>query len=593
MNGGFLKGSYNDFFPVPGRSISAPVTGGDWSTGPRSLFDPVPPASVRSGPYTEDLPSQPTGSRGMAGGNILTFVDDFYNQIHFFPKVIDFGWVYQDVTRQAYVWNAFYRQSATLLSAEYDPEFGIAIDGAIPRVFRPLEQVLYPITAAELGPPSLNTWVIWTFSVPKPSAPIFTFRMRILGERIQDVNETLFTYTDWKNYRITYEFKTEISVSTAGKEQRVARRNTPRKFHTREVLLRGDELRDMNRRMRLNQAREWTMMEVPRFTIMDQPFGIGEERIYMAEVPEWAVAGNRIVLEAGGQAVSFIVRGSTPEYVEVFGYSEVNWPIGTKMTYAMVGHMKASLDNERHTNEHSTLKVDFEVSPTSEAFIDPPAAPRVFNSREVMMLRPNWSNGVGASFEWESTTLDFGAGPVARFTPIKFPAETRRLTFLGRDFAGVEAVRNFFYRMRGRQGEFYMPTWELEIFPMAQTTIAGIPLYAQVGDANLRIKGREFADQFLESTVYKAFFVWMKSGEVRMNRIIGMDVVIDELGNDTLLTLQYPWEERIEVDEVYGFGWMPLWRLSSDQMTVDWLTNSVGQVQLTMQTIEDLPPENY
>lgn len=577
MNGGFLKGTFNDFFPLPGRSVSAPDTGGDWSPGIRGLFDPVPPATVRVGPYSEGLPTPAASTSAGAAGLLLTFFDDFYNRVYVEPLFIDFGSISGESSVVTRVWNAYYRQSVTLDSISFDPGIGLTVTGLVPpKEFKPLQQISYSVKALEDGPASFDSTILWSFDLP------WSYSQPVRGTRAK----LWLLEPNWppagKNYTLTYSFKTEIIASRAGREQRIALRTTPRREVAYRVLLRREALVAFNDLMRDWQQRSFVMPELPRFAVSSGAMAVGSTDLAFDTLPGWAVIDGQVVLENNGNMEVRQIDSVAGNTVTFKTASTSHWPAGTRMFYGMVGFMSPRLSTPRETNYHAQLDLEFGIAPVSDPYIAPPAPAVTLSGREVFLKRPNWANQVGATIEHDVELLDYDRGPVARFVPVAFPRETRQLTFLGRNFAEAEEIREFFYRMKGQQGEFYMPTWEYDFRPK-------VP--AQVGSTNMRIAGLDFANVYGDSTVYRAIFVLMKSGDLLLRKVNTIQQVVDGDGSDTFINVTEAWDREISVDNIVMCGWLPAWRLSSDILTIEWLTNSVAQAQITMQTVEDLAAE--
>lgn len=572
-DGGLVRSTYNDYFAVPGLSVNAPA-GIDIATGARGLLDRT--ESV-AGALTVNQPTDPASDRTTSGGFVRAFFDDFYNRIYIEPRFIDFGAVGAESTAVVRIWNAYYRRTVTLDSLSYDPTVGLTVTGMVPpTAFKPLQEIAYEVSALAEGPASFNTSVTWGFDVP------WVYQQPVSGSRAK-----LWLFApNWppggKNYTLTYSFKTEIITSRSGREQRIALRKTPRRSLSYRVLLRKEALVEFNDTMRFWQARTFMLPELPRFVTATSEMAADGFVMQVDSVPAWVTVGVQVALKHENRMEVRQIESLIGNTVVFKTTSPLAWPIGTKMHYGMTGFMATSLSAPRETNYHAQLDLEFDINPLSDKYIAPAAPTRTLAGREVFLKRPNWAVQVGATIEREVEELDYDRGPVARFTPVEFPRETRKLTFVGRTFAEMEEIREFFYRMKGQQGEFYAPTWEYDFKP--KVTI-------QAGTSNVRIFGTEFSTIYGDTTVYRAIFVLMNNGDVLVRKVNTILPVVDGDGSDSFITVTEPWDREISVSNIVMCGWMPAWRLSSDILTVEWLTNSVAQTQLAMQTIEDLPVE--
>lgn len=257
-----------------------------------------------------------------------------------------------------------------------------------------------------------------------------------------------------------------------------------------------------------------------------------------------------------------------------------NWPVGTRVYAALSGYVDPAVQVTRITNNVARVNLRFGVTPLSEKWIEPPVAPNTFNGRELFLKRPNWAQEVASTAQHEVDEIDYDRGGIFRVSPVTFGTENRRATYLNRDADEAQLLLDLFLRMRGRQGEFYMPTWEYDFAPKDAVSS---------GSASMRVAGTTLADCYGDSTVHKAMFVMLQDGSLIFRKVLSVSIVSDGGGTDSAITISGSWDTSFTADNIVMCGWMPVWRLASDELTVEWVTNTVAQVQLTVQTVEDLP----
>lgn len=572
-----INTGYNDWFPVPNRLPNAP-DGFSWEPGPRGLYDPGGLQGLKAGDFGITLPTAPSTYPSRAGGRVRTFFDDFYNRIYIEPARIDFGAISGRVTANVNVWNAYHRDPVSLLSVGYQATDGLGIGGAeFPVDFAPLAYRTFQVYALPAGPAVIDSDINWHFDLP------WTYPLRVTGNRSKPwLFEPSWPPTG-QTYRVTYSFKTEIIASHSGKEQRIALRTSPRKAVAYQCLLSGDMLRAFKDLMWQWQHRAFVLPELTRSVDTSEPQLPGTAEMVLAEVPSWLVPDAPVLVMHAGFNDLRTVASVDGGLVTFKTNATSTWPAGTRIYPALQGHVAPELRAARQTNAVAQLDLQFEVTPLSEPVIPVPAATHTFNGRELFLKRPNWAQAVDVQQGHESTTLDYDRGPVARFTPIEFGYEARKATYLNRNRAEAVEIIDFFGRMRGRQGEFYMPTWEYDFQPKGT---------AQALSMSLRVEGVTLAGSYGDSTVQKAVFVLMNDGTLITRQVQQITVVSDSQGEDSLITVDAPWDQVIDTNTVVMCGWMPVWRFMSDNLVVEWVTDTVAQVSLNMVTLEDLPPES-
>lgn len=568
--GARISSGYNDWFVVPGQLANAP-NGFSWKVGPRSLYDPV--TWVRGGDFTSGQPADPPVHPGLLGSRIRSFFDDYYNRIYVSPTQIDYGAITGDSPVNVRVWNAYYQRSVTLESLEYNSAAGLRVTGEEPpNTISPLGLVQYQVTALAQGPAQINEFVTWVFDTP------WVFDMQVRGARAKAWEFAPSWPPTGRTYRVNYEFSTEIITSHSGKQQRIARRIFPRKSLEHQVLLYHDTFRRFKDMTRFGQHHTFLLPELPRFveSIARQPSGTSTMRL--SSIPDWVQPDVTLWVTANGVVDVRIVESVDGDIVTFRTAALQTWPIGARVHPALSGNLATELSAPRVTNAVARLDLRFEVTPLSEPVTPVPAPDRVFNGREVFLKRPNWANPVNMRVGHETEILDFGKGPVSRFNPVEFGYETYQAVFLNRTAEEAEAMLDFFRRMRGQQGEFYMPTWEYDIVPAERVSALSFGIY---------VDDQDFATNYKDSTVYRAVFVLMNSGALILRQVANIEAT--ETG--ALLTVTESWGVDFSAADIVMCGWMPVWRLASDSLTIEWMTNSVAQVTLNMVTLEDLPPE--
>lgn len=507
--------------------------------------------------------------RDYDGTFVTTFFNDYYNRIHVFPVVLDFGAIVGTTTQNFYVWNA-YLSEKEITSLTADGLEGAELVGpSSGKVFAGLEIVSYQLIAYTDGPPFLNALIIFDFE-----GESYSVVARGARARLWPLPPT------WdKPYRISYEFRTDIITSRSGREQRMAQRERPRKSIEFTAIAHGAKLRELNRLMDEWHDKTFVFPDLPRFVDTSAGVAAGTTAVEVAAVPDWLVADAVVVMQSGSTSELRTVEsidGTTVNFVEVTG---VGWPAGSRIYASDSGNLDVTISARRHTNDLAEVGVRMVVRPGTGVAESEGEADLVFDGREVFLRRPNWAQSVDVGFEHPVEVVDFGRGPIGRFMPIDFGTRTTRGTYLGKNFENAEAMRKFFFRMKGRRGEFYAPTWENDL-PLQDT--------ANAGTKNLRIVGPEVAQAYADDTVHRAVAVVMNDGTVHLNKVQSIFEDTVEGVASSVIQCAEEWEAEIAPENVKMISWLLVWRFAGDGVTFEWLTNAVANTQLSFQTLENL-----
>lgn len=563
---------FGEFFTVPGVSPNSgnipPYTLGSWG-----LLEGF---VTEAGPITENMPDMLEGA--LTGATLWSFFDDFYNRVYVTPGAIDFGIVTTNASRTITVFNAYLHpvdlNSVAISVAAQDSQVSVSTP-SLPNTHGAFSEIAYTTTATLAGPLEITGDATFTFSAG--DVEVVTF---------DGLRGKLWTFQpNWSGgLTETWEYKTEVHTARSGREQRIALRDTPRKSIEFSVVATGDRRRELNRTLDQYQHVEHIVADLPRFVRTTADMGIGTDPVALESIPEWMDTQMLVVLVHGDRMDLRYVEAVNEADGEVT-FAEVNleeWPAGTKVCFAFSANFDPAITSRRHTVDVVEAAIRFDVAPGREDYVAPIAAPETYANREVFLFKPNWSETPQITFDRPFESVDFDRGIVERFNPIGYGSRLKRMTFSNRDYAETDALTQFFRRMRGQRGEFWLPTWEEDMLP--RNGIGG-------GTSTLRVQGTEILDDYFRSDVFKTFMVLLKDGTRHYRRIVTMFETNDGEGNDTILQLEQSWASTISQDDIMMICWMPCARLASDSLTIQWVTNTKSQFQLTTRTLEYLAAE--
>jgi len=573
--GVILQGYEPVWFALPELGSSSP--NGIAAHATRGLYEPG--TSIVAGSYVDNRPTAVAGAVNVGGAIVPGFKEDFYNRIYVIPTTIDLGAVSGAVVRGVTIWNAHLRYNANLVGVTVGNASGTYLSsGATTNVFKPLRLETYAITANADGPPTIDALYSFNFSV---NSVYSSYGVTVTGNRAK----SLPFQPNWSaGYKINYDYATEIITSRSGREQRIAQRITPRKSIEFKIMATGGEATRFRQILQSWQHRPFVLPEVTRRIDTTAPVLAGATSIVIPAAVEW-IRPKQPVLVGVNQDINEVVSVTptgvgTTQTVVLKTAVTFAYPDGLSIWYAVSGYFQAAQNVQMHTSATLEASIKFGVTVASEDYLSPGEAPTMFNGREVFTKTPNWSSPIDSVFNRNVEELDYARGITTRFNPQVFGTETKQLTFLARTSEEADEARRFYDRQRGRQGEFYMSTGLPDIVLQSATVQASY---------GLRIAGREFFDTYTDSTVFKAVCIRLVTGETIYNKVLSVDLVVGDTGFDSLITCEEMFFVNIEPENVIMISWMPVCRLGSDSMTIEYLTRTVAQFQLSIQTLEDWP----
>ena len=397
-----------------------------------------------------------------------------------------------------------------------------------------------------------------------------------------DTDSRLWEYPpDWRHgFTVEYEYRTEIITSRAGREQRRAIRQSPRKTLSFTAMVSSASFRSLVRDMASAQDKSFIVPDYVRSVLTVEPLANNGSSVAVETVPAWATTGATVVIGFAGAFDTFVIDAISDNRLTFSTTAKRNWPSGSKLYPGLYARLDTTLRHRQRTSRAGELNVTFSVEPGSEPLPIPPEPSQLLNGRELFLKRPNWAQTVEVTFGTSRETLDYGYGTVIHTNPVPFNTRDEQFVFVGRSPSEAVQMLDFFDRMRGQQGEFYMPTWTEDL-----SATAGI----SPADPVLRVADARLADDYSGDTVHKAIAVVLSDGSILARKVT--DIYPDPFGMGSILEIAGGWDRTVPLSNISMVCWLPVWRFASDKLTVEWLTDAVTQFAVTIRTLEDLSGE--
>lgn len=387
-------------------------------------------------------------------------------------------------------------------------------------------------------------------------------------------------------YRISSEYKTDITVSENGKEQRRAVRYKPRW----SVELQANLAR------REKQAFDYLMhgWQSKRMILGLEPLSLLSTEILAPEsetqlryrswnggnVPFWLEDGQTIVLADGKDPAIRETRtlaGFTFQHLEFEETTVGTFAMHSQMMVGYDGWLAVEQATNRAASNTGTTNLTFQIRPQNQLVVPDTLVDRTFEGPwEVWTRKPNWANGVEVDHVWFREPIDYGYGVVGQYRPIPFPARVNKLDFIGRSITETYGDLAFFNRHRGMCNEFLAPTWENDVPYTSLST----------SRTDILIDGTAFGTIYQDSTVFRRIMVRYRDGTNVFAKVEQIEPLPDTASSVLRVTDPLP-NIPLSPETIYGISWALVTRFAADRMDVDFVTNEVAQYTLAMQSLEN------
>ena len=384
-------------------------------------------------------------------------------------------------------------------------------------------------------------------------------------------------FPNWSGgYSETFSYLTEIITSDNGREQRRAWRQLARRSVAYDTIAHRDRFYAMRRAL-AQQDDDLVFPDERSVAQIVSPTTPAGLTATFASIPNWMTPNRDVIFEAPvtRERVRRVVDSVSGNIV-TFKAGSTAWPARTKVMPSMFGRLAQSITIQSETDNVARVPIKLEVTPGTEIEIAGPPQ-TMFNGIEVLSHRPNWAKP--PQFEVTDPTLwtDNQVGVRAPYRIVDFGTEIIQSEHAVRSPAELNAVLGLFQRCRGRCGEFYVPSWTNDI-ALAQDVSAGSSTFV--------IDGHDFFDAYDGDAVRKAFCVQV-SGQTLYFQIDHLEKSTSGAARTFVFTKSAAPVSIARTNRPM-VSWMLVCRFASDDLTVQWLTDSVATIVTNVQSTENL-----
>jgi len=533
-----------------------------YSAGARALWDSD---IVISGNFTNEFPVTLL-TQNFSGAYVCSFFDDYYNVIYVLPTVIDFGAVGNETTNQFYIFNAYLTPQTMASITEVNTD-GLVLVGAVPPVvFRPTAVRLYNLTAELAGPALIDALYTFNFPTDNPT-------LRVSGSRA-----TLSRFDpNWDNpYTMIFEYKTDILTVDNGREQRRATREHPRIGVEFSMLETDQQMRDFSHLVLGSQNNKILVQDYSRklTTTLDLP--ASTLTVTVDETPYWLVPDLTVVISTKENRETRVVESVLGNTITFAGQGENDFLAGTFIRPALSCRFRKDVTINMLTNTVGRIPVRFDAIPGDIIRPPVPVADTFLNGTEVFTRKPNYEAGVEITIEAGRDVVDFDRGVDRLFENYAYPTRKTKLKYSGLAPETTEELIGFFMRQRGRQGQFYMPSWTSDMVLRQGIVLNG---------NSIQVEGDELFGRVADSPIHRGIVINLADG-TKLYREVDLIYLQDDGGVDhTTIQVTDPFPATVPLDEITDVSWLYFTRFGADSLTVEFLTNTVSDMKLNFYTV--------
>lgn len=370
----------------------------------------------------------------------------------------------------------------------------------------------------------------------------------------------------------TYEFKTYVSTSRDGSEQREAMRQTPRIG----VTMTADTIGDLARRLQndLHRYRGQLIYLPLRWRAVETTASVnpGADEITVSDVPWWMVAGVHLVIETPTTQELVEVASVSGSTVTLTSFLQRAAGAGSSVMLAVETRYPQTNTLSSIVNTHFGSQFDFAVEPASLPLEAAPAAKYqgAHEGYPVFVTRPDWTTSPTIETDDMREVSDFGRGLTANYFYRDHLAPIRSATFRAMTQAQLDELLGTFYALRGSQGWVWTTGW---------TEDFKVVVNGGSGTKSVTVAGDELRTIYANDPRLTTLAVVWPDGCVQFNRILSLTAS----GANTVVNVEDAW--RRTVDDTAQITWGTTSRLMGDRIEVTWQTSEHADVKMTFKPL--------
>lgn len=379
---------------------------------------------------------------------------------------------------------------------------------------------------------------------------------------------------------VTLSYKTDMFTSRSGLEQRRALRSTPRRRVDYTSLAHRSDMVAFNRLMATKQNADFLFPDWTRFA---KTHGVVHGATFFSLrdfAPEWATAGSKAFLQDGDTLTLVTIETINAYTVELAAPVAVDYSAATMLRPAYAG-LLGSMNAAVNTSDTITVSVSYDVTPGSVPNSTDAYHPYVVDGQEVFAFPWNWGESVTAEFSWNVENVDFDRGVIVTHRPVNFGKVGQSVTVVRHGDEQIGDMLRFIERQKGQRGQFWMPSGTADM-----TVVADI----SDGAVSFTVAGTSIANDFGTSKVHKGVALYLRDGRKiyrKINNIIAS-------GGNSIVSLSAGFTTAIPVSLIAKVSWMRPTRFTSDEVSLEYLTNTTVQWKPSTTTVTyGTDPQDY
>jgi len=370
------------------------------------------------------------------------------------------------------------------------------------------------------------------------------------------------------------EWKTDVIPAFNGSEQRVALRQTPRRWFEFSILLEGDTARrEFEAMLWAWGAKPWALPIWTDATPASVAISAGTTTIYLDTTHADFYSDGFAMLLSGTRYEVLSVLAVSPDHLTLSQPVATHWPVDTVIFPVRTAY----LEQQQQVTRFSGSSLYGTVRMMLDDINDHPAEiPDVVYRGYPVITQPSiWTTDLTVDYQRQQQVVDFGVGGVYRDDETGQPTLIHNHHWTLDSRAKIAAFRSFLYARRGRLSAVWLPTFMPDLHVIAPVVATSL---------QINIQHCKYTTLYALKRNRRDIRIELANGVVLYRRIVA-SAVIDATTEQ--LSLDSPIGFDLDSDDIEQISFMSVSRLDTDAIELSWQWGDLVNCALNWRSTND------
>lgn len=367
------------------------------------------------------------------------------------------------------------------------------------------------------------------------------------------------------------EFKTDVLLAYDGSEQRIALRQSPRRYFEFGFLVPTlIERQKLEAAISANGSQAWDLPIWTDSTPCTSAISHGDVVIYADTIGRDFVAGGKaLLLATNGNSLIINISTLTDTQLNLSSAVVGSWPIETAVIPLRTAYLEQSQQISRFTGSAIYGVVRFLCDDISNWST---ATETIYRDYPILTTASNWSQDITTDYQRKMQIVDFGVGGIYRDDESSLPVFIQSHHFVLDSRQKITDFRKFLYSRRGRLNALWIPTFMPDL-----TFVAFSSVYLDV--VNI-----DYTTLYNQSINRRDIRIELTNGNIYYRRIVASTVIS---GTVERLTLDSVLGVSLTAADVEKISFMMFGRLDTDAIELAWSYGDYVDVKLNFRSVNN------